>query len=170
MSQPMQSPAEDDQAAAAAVRRHHAELAAGVDQRGEALLHHVEGANLPEAELARQELLTYVRGEVIPHAAAEEQTMYPAAAARPEGGPLITAMLDEHRTLIGLVGELADADSTVRAAATARALATLFASHLAKENDLVLPMLLATPGVSLSALLAGMHELLGGDAAAGSSG
>ena len=34
-------------------------------------------------------------------------------------------------------------------------------SHLAKENDLVLPLLWTTPGVSVAELLGGLHELLG---------
>jgi uncharacterized protein (DUF2249 family) len=40
----------------------------------------------------------------------------------------------------------------------------LFDVHLAKENDLVLPLLLGAPGVSLSDVLTGMHELLGHEA------
>jgi uncharacterized protein (DUF2249 family) len=37
----------------------------------------------------------------------------------------------------------------------------VFDSHLTKENDLVVPLLAATPGVSLHELLGGMHQLLG---------
>jgi uncharacterized protein (DUF2249 family) len=33
--------------------------------------------------------------------------------------------------------------------------------HLAKENDLVLPLLLSAPDASLAEVLTGMHELLG---------
>jgi uncharacterized protein (DUF2249 family) len=37
----------------------------------------------------------------------------------------------------------------------------LFDTHLAKENDLVLPVVAADPAISLAGVLAGMHELLG---------
>src|SRR6266545_162533 len=67
--------------------------------------------------------------------------------------------------LTALVEALAAASSPVRAATAARALAALFAVHLAKENDLVLPLLVTTPGVSVAGVLSGMHDLLG--AAAG---
>jgi uncharacterized protein (DUF2249 family) len=57
----------------------------------------------------------------------------------------------------------------VRAAAAARALLELFQAHLAKENDLVLPLLASASDVSVARLLAGMHELLG-EAPAGPEG
>jgi uncharacterized protein (DUF2249 family) len=147
--------------AARAVVDHHAQLAAGVDQRVDALVRHVDGQYLLKAEDARQDLLGYLRREILPHAKAEEDKLYPPAAALADGRLLVEGMIEEHRTLTVLVTELADAESPVRAAAAARALGTLFAVHLAKENDLVLPLLVATPEVALSQVLAGMHELLG---------
>jgi signal transduction histidine kinase len=70
--------------------------------------------------------------------------------------------LRTHAAIGGLVGELADsASDPVRAAAAARALQAVFEVHLAKENELVVPLLLSTAGVSLARLLAGMHQILG---------
>ena len=163
MSHPTHADSADDRDAAQAVRRHHAQLAAGLDRRTESLLRLVEGQYLVEAEQARRDLLGYLRRELLPHAQAEERTLYEAAAARPGGTPLIRGMLDEHHAIVALVDEVADPGSPVRAAAAGRALAVLFAVHLTKENDLVLPLLVDAPEVSLAALLAGMHELLGGE-------
>jgi uncharacterized protein (DUF2249 family) len=151
----------EDRAAAQAVKRHHAQLAAGLDQRIESLLQLVESQYLLKAEHARQDLLAYLRRELVPHARAEEEVLYPAAAARPGGGPLIEGMIGEHRTITALVDDLANAGSPVRATGAGRALAALFATHLAKENEQLLPLLVAAPDVSLADLLAGMHELLG---------
>lgn len=156
---PDTSTAEDT--AALAVIAHHAQLAAGLNDRVEALRHLVDNDYRIKAEAARQSLLGYLRQEILPHAEAEEQALYPAAAALPEGRLLIEGMLQEHWALTALVTELANASTLVRAAAAARALSALFGTHLAKENDLVLPLLVAAPGVSLAGLLAGMHELLG---------
>jgi hypothetical protein len=50
----------------------------------------------------------------------------------------------------------------VQSEAAARALSALFEAHLAKENDLILPLLLAADDISLAGLLDGMHDLLGG--------
>lgn len=152
-----------DEAAARAVVRHHAQLAAGVRRRVEMLLHLVDSVYLLKAEDARRDLLTYLHGEVLPHAAAEETALYPSAAAIPAGTLLVDGMIAEHAALTALAAELADAGSLVRAAAAARALEAMFATHLAKENDLVLPLLITAPGVSLAEVLAGMHELLGAD-------
>jgi hypothetical protein len=43
----------------------------------------------------------------------------------------------------------------------ASAILALFESHLSKENDLLIPALVANPDVSLADLLSGMHELVG---------
>ncbi len=152
-----------DETAARAVVRHHAQLAAGLHQRVEALLHLVDSVYLLRAQDARQDLLAYLRREVLPHAAAEEAALYPPAAAQPAGSLLVQGMTAEHAALTALVTDLSDTSSLVRAAAAARALDALFATHLAKENDLVLPLLAAVAQVSLAEVLAGMHELLGAD-------
>jgi len=160
---PAVSRATANESTAQAIVSHHAQLSAGLNQRVEALVHYVDSQFLLKAETARQDLLSYLRREILPHAQAEEAALYPPAAALSEGRLLVEGMLDEHRSLTALVTELADAGSLVRAAATARALTALFAVHLTKENDLLLPLLVATPDVSLTRLLAGMHEVLGGE-------
>jgi uncharacterized protein (DUF2249 family)/iron-sulfur cluster repair protein YtfE (RIC family) len=152
----------DDDAAAQAVLAHHAQLSAGLDQRVEALLH-VADTDLVDAGIPRRDLVAYLRRDIVPHALAEEQVLYPPAAAVPEGRLLVAGMVAEHHDLLALVDELAEATSLIRAAAAARALSALFAAHLHKENDLVLPLLLGTEGVALHEVLAGMHELLGAD-------
>src|SRR6266536_1382016 len=129
-----------NETAAEAVVRHHAQLAAGLDQRVEALLYLVDSEYLLKAESARQDLLGYLRREILPHAQAEEAALYPPAAAHPAGRLLVEGMIAEHRALAALVTELSDTRSLVRAAATGRALRALFAAHLTKENDLVLPL------------------------------
>lgn len=164
MAHPTSDVAGRDLAAAAAVRQHHAQLAAELERHTRSLLDLVDGDYLLKAERTRQDLLAFLRQELVPHALAEEGTLYPAAAARPEGKPLVDGMLDEHRAITALVDEVAGSASLIRAAAAARAVSTLFATHLAKENDLVLPMLAGAPDVSLADLLAGMHDLLGADA------
>jgi len=153
---------EADAAAAEAVKNHHAELAGALQVRTEALLASAFREDLASAESTRRDLVYWCRHELVPHAQAEEEVMYPAARATVEGRLLIDAMLDEHVVLVGLVREVADTDDVRRAAASAVALRVLFHTHLTKENDLVLPLLMATSDVSLAQILAGMHQLLGG--------
>jgi hypothetical protein len=158
------SQSERDRAAATAVVDHHRQLAADL-ARHVALLRAAAVGQDPDAAWAqhRQALLNWLRTELLPHAAAEEATLYPAAAHRPEGRLLVDGMLAEHQTITGLVTELEAADTPLDAAAAARALAGVFDVHLTKENDLVLPLLLDTGEVSLAALLDGMHDLLGAE-------
>jgi uncharacterized protein (DUF2249 family) len=152
-----------DAAAVEAVKEHHAHLAGALTARVEALVSAAAEGRLVDAEAARQALVEWCRHDLVPHASAEEQALYPAAHRNPEGRLLVDGMLGEHRVITGLVDGVATGADPVRAAATGKALLVLFESHLEKENELVLPLLSADPDVAVAELLAGMHELLGAD-------
>ena len=101
-------------------------------------------------------LQEFLAGEVLPHAEAEERTLYRAAASQARGGQLVTTMVAEHRRLAELAERLHVGADAAAAATTAEWIATLFAGHVAKENDLLLPALIDS-GVDLAPLLAGLH-------------
>ncbi len=150
-----------DAEAAEAVRTHHAQMAGRLHILTEAVVSAAVRADRAGFEEARTTLVAWAERELVPHAMAEEAAMYPAAQAQPEGRLLVDGMLAEHAVITGLVQQVAEATDPVRMAAAATAVRVTFDAHLAKENDLVLPLLLATPGVSVAGLLGGMHELLG---------
>ncbi|MEH0843324.1 DUF2249 domain-containing protein [Micromonospora sp. CPCC 205711] len=150
-----------DQQAAQAVVRHHAQLAADLDRHVGEVLDAADRGDAAGALRHRDELLGWLRDELLPHAHAEEGSLYAAAGERTEAALLVRGMLDEHQAITGLVAELETGNRPVRLAATARALAALFAVHLAKENDLIVPVLVDAADVSLATLLEGMHDLLG---------
>ena len=102
-------------------------------------------------------LREYLTGEILPHAQAEERTLYPAAATHARGSELVLALTAEHRELAYLAGRLQPGADGTEAATVAEWIATLFAGHVAKENDLLLPALTGS-GADLAALLADMHE------------
>ncbi len=156
---------EADARAAEAVEQHHAQMAGTLAVRVEALLGAAAVGEQERAATARGELAAWCERELVPHALAEEKTMYPAAQAKPEGRLLVDGMLAEHKVIVGLVEAVAGSADVVRAAAAAKALQVMFDSHLAKENELVLPLLVSAPDVSVAELLGGMHELLGGEGA-----
>lgn len=89
--------------------------------------------------------------------------MYLAAGKMPQARLLVEAMLVEHQRIIDLVDGLRTTSEPVAAAGLARALRELFEAHLAKKNDQILPLLVASPDVSVAELLGGIHELLGGE-------
>lgn len=154
---------EADARAADAVRAHHAELAGALALRVEALV--AAATTGRDVDEQRARLVEWCETELLPHAGAEEQAMYPVAQGMPEGRLLIDGMLAEHQVITGLVAALRTAVDPVRATGAAQALRTMFESHLAKEDDLVMPLLVAAPDVSVAQLLGGMHELLGGHGA-----
>ena len=159
--QSVQTRLDRDRAAAAAVEHHHAALARALAGLVSSLVD-VARAAPPAAGADRLPLVRWCREELLPHALAEESTLYDAAAARPEGRLLVEAMLAEHRAILALVDNLESVTEPVEAAALGRALQAVFEVHLAKENDQVLPLLVGDPSVSVADLLGGMHELLGG--------
>ncbi len=140
-----------------AMLAHHAALAEGVARRVAALRTVAGGQDHYEAAAA--ELVAYLAKEVLPHAMAEERTLYQAAAAKEDLAGTVAGMIDEHRELASLVERLATASAGTAAAAEAGAIGALFATHVAKENELVLPPLAADTGVDLPGLLIQMHRL-----------
>lgn len=153
---------EADASAVTAIEEHHAEMSGALAVAVDAVVSAAAAGDAAAARAARDGLSRWCTDELLPHAGAEEKTLYPAAHALERGRLLIDAMLAEHVVLTGLTTELGAAGEPVRAAAAARALQALFTSHLQKENELLLPLLTAAPDVSLAGLLAGMHELVGG--------
>lgn len=164
------SQSEADRHAAGNVVDHHTQLAATLADHVARLRGAATGDDLQNLWRERQALVDWLHAELVPHAAAEEAALYPAAAAQPGGRLLVDGMLAEHQSITALVAELEAAGTAVDAAAAAHALAAVFAVHLAKENDLILPLLLDSEQVSLAALLDGMHEVLGAEESSGGCG
>ena len=151
-----------DAEAVEAVKNHHAQLAGALAVRVEALVDAAAAGDLQGAAAASDALVLWCDAELIPHALAEEQAMYPRAHEDPRARLLVDAMLAEHHDLVALVEAVRQATGPVRAAANAQALRSLFDSHLVKENEQILPLLAESGEVSLAGILEGMHELLGG--------
>jgi iron-sulfur cluster repair protein YtfE (RIC family) len=147
-----------DAEAAVAIREHHVELQDALRERVVALRHAVQAGQAHGP--AQRAVLAFLDTELLPHAAAEERSIYPAGD-RGLTAMLVQAMLEEHRNLIAHVAGLRDSAEAMEAVGSASAIQALFESHLSKENDLLLPALVADPSVSLGALLGGMHEILG---------
>ena len=151
-----------DAQAVEAVKNHHAQLAGALAVQVEALIDATERQDPASAAAAADALVRWCDAELIPHALAEEQAMYPKAHEDPRARLLVDAMLAEHKELVALVETVRRAPGPVRAAVNAQALRSLFDSHLVKENEQILPLLAESSEVSLAAILGGMHELLGG--------
>jgi uncharacterized protein (DUF2249 family)/iron-sulfur cluster repair protein YtfE (RIC family) len=140
-----------------AMLAHHRTLEDQVARRV-ATVREAGGSNRPN-EAAVAELVAYVAEEVLPHAMAEEHSIYQAAGGLPDLAGTVAEMIAEHRQLMASVEALATSQSPADAADLAGSIGALFATHVAKENDLLLPPLQADDTVSLSELLVQMHRL-----------
>ena len=118
---------------------HHAVLRRGLERRSGVLCEAVE--NGVPFERMMMTLREYITGEILSHAQAEERTLYPAAATLTGGSELVSTLTDQHRELAYLAGRLQPGTDGTEAATVAEWITTLFAGHVAKVNDLLLPAL-----------------------------
>jgi hypothetical protein len=138
---------------AAAIRTHHAAMVADLDRLTAALRDAV-----PEAEPeAYDRLAEWFETVLVPHADEEEATTYRAAAELPEGALLIEAMVREHVLIKRLVALFSERDG-VAAATYGRAAYETFESYQRKENEVILPLLLGAPQVSLADVAGHGHD------------
>ena len=137
------------------IMHHHAVLRRGLERRTGTLCEAADSGVPLERPLTA--LREYIASEILPHANAEERTLYRAAATQARGSELVSALIAEHQALTYLAGWLQPGADSHDAATAAERIATLFAGHVAKENDLLLPALTGS-GADLAALLADMHH------------
>lgn len=142
-----------DAALAEEIRTHHASMVAELGS----LTGRLEAATDDEKAQAREALGTWFHDVLVPHADEEEETTYRAAADLPEGRLLIEAMLREHVLIKRLVGYFESAQDPAVAAAFARAAHEAFDSHQGKENDVILPLLVESPSVTLADVMGHAH-------------
>jgi hypothetical protein len=138
-----------------AITAHHHELQSALTARVDAIVTAARSGH-PHAG-AVSDLRELLDHDVVPHARAEEDVLY-AAATSDALAPLVTGMVFEHETLLGLADRLAAVTTPVDAAATAGAIDAVFVGHVRRENDLLLPALAADPDVDLPALLPVMEQ------------
>src|SRR5690606_22692938 len=144
---------EADARAAEAVEQHHAEMAGALELKAEALVAAARAGSSDAFLAAKDALVTWSRGELVPHALAEEETPSSAASTMVEARLLVQAMLAEHVEIVSLVDDLDRAVDVAAALGAAGALRRIFLVHLGKENDQLLPLLVADPGTSVADLL-----------------
>jgi uncharacterized protein (DUF2249 family) len=142
----------------ATIRAHHDRLGRTMSDHALTIGHSIDRLASPMPR--REMLVDFCAQEVLPHAMAEEETLYRVAGDLPRTRLLVQAMHAEHLTLRELAGDLATAGTQGEIIGLAAALNAIFQAHLDKENEILLPALIDA-GVDLAALLDGMHEILG---------
>jgi iron-sulfur cluster repair protein YtfE (RIC family) len=146
-----------------AIVARHAELRATLEHWAGVLAAAADG-HAPGGERVRpvRNLLHAVlTDDVLPHARAEERTLYRAVGRDPAASLLTRALIGDHRDLASWAGRLGEPALPAAAAAEAAAISALFASHVTKEDSLLVPALQRC-GADLAALVAREPLLTGG--------
>ncbi len=140
-----------------AMLAHHASLIEEVNFRVQVIRNKV--ANQEPEGSSVSDLVNYMNSDVVPHAIAEEHTIYLAASDKLGLSKMIGQMVSEHQELIGEISALREALTPSEAVERSEQLALLFSEHVKKENDLILPQLFDSRNVDLTLVLGEMHEL-----------
>lgn len=158
-----------DTAALDAIAARNAAMVGTVIAHATALLDASAAGSLEGASSARRDLVLYCRGEVLPGAIAEEDTIYAAARELPETRALADVMIADHRAMAELIDDLAGATTPLGASAAGHALRVLVELHVEKSGEFVYPLLAASGAVSLADALT-RYTALADELAAASSG
>ncbi len=137
-----------------AIVAHHAILVGEVTRLTKLMVDNGE----PE-ELAKADLIHYLGSEVVPHAIAEELSIYEAATRDLGLTELIEQMTQEHKTLVDELAQLKSSSTEAEAKEHANRFLSLFSDHVARENELILPGLRDSASVDLAETLGEMHKL-----------
>ena len=143
----------DDAAVAEELRAHHAIMIADLDRLTAGFLDAAVAGG--DTAPAKHELEHWIADALVPHAEEEEATTYRACRDLTEGRLLIESMLAEHVLIRKTAEAVSAADDSLVAAAYGRVLFDIFDSHQRKENDIILPLLVASDQVSLAQVMAG---------------
>ncbi len=144
-----------NQEVAQAMYGHHAIM---VNQLQD-LTHKVETAEIGW-ESARDQVVAYLVEEVLPHAVAEESTIYRVGTEFESLKKLIESMLFEHTVIRRLTDSLRASVLRSQALSLAASAAKLFEVHAEKENRFIIATLEPREDVNLGAVLGDMHQLL----------
>lgn len=141
----------------AAIARHHASMV----QDLKILATTVMEADGADRERARHDLIAYIDAELLPHAKAEESTLYARGGKDAALTTLVASMIREHDVLRSLRNDLAGHPTRTTLMLDTGAFTGLFETHATKENEFLIPGLLAA-GVDIGALLGSLREELTG--------
>ncbi|WP_050348224.1 hemerythrin domain-containing protein [Arsenicicoccus sp. oral taxon 190] len=142
----MTTVAEQDTTTAPGLREDNHALLATVESTVGALIGAIGQADAQAFGQAHADLATWCQFELIPSAVAKEQVLYPLAAGVAESSLLVQALVADHRVVAALVDAVNAAQDAAQLAGDAQALRVLLRAHLAKEDQLLLPVLQQQPG------------------------
>ncbi len=142
---------------ASAMRSHHATMAEEFRTRMLALV-----APQNDWVHARDHVVEYLTTEVLPHAQAEEATIYAVARTEASLSTLVQSMIWEHRVIGELTETLKVSETRDDALIVSAQAAKLFGVHAEKENRFIIAPLEPRADIDLDSVLSAMRTALTG--------
>ncbi len=147
-----------DSAAIDAIRRHGSALAQRLTELAAAVSEAVDDGDDGQTEALA--LFGWYRGDLLPQFKATEAALYARGRERETTALLVQALTADHDQLKDLFETLDSVSAPGEAAAAAGGARALYAAHLTRQNELLLPAL-AKAGVAIAGLLDDRPELAG---------
>lgn len=144
---------EEDAAAVQAAVEHHAEMSGNLQSLVESTLVAARGSDIAAVSLARDRLVDWCQRQLLPYVLDTEGGLHAEAARIDEGRLLATSLIGENARIVDIVEEIDGGQDAVAIASAARALWEVVHLHLGKESELLLPLLVRTPGLTVARLL-----------------
>ena len=116
------------------------------------------GASGQEFDLAYRDGVAYIGETVLPHLLVADELLYPAARASAPTKLLAEATLAGTSAIAEQGGRLEHATERPRAIAATESVRALVQARFAAEDDVLLPALAASPGVSLAEIVREMSQ------------
>lgn len=147
-----------NQETAIKMRQHHAAMVAQLRTLNDQLQNRSgQGDDIAQT---RSAIIEFATNELLPHAAAEELTIYRAAQNADGFLVFVRSMVDEHKILREIIDALKISTTNAAVISFSGALTELFAWHAEKENRFIIDDFARRDTIDLSAILATMHEKL----------
>ncbi|MEX2548985.1 MAG: DUF2249 domain-containing protein [Nitriliruptoraceae bacterium] len=143
----------DDAAALDQLEQRHAELTGSLETLVRTLLAAIAGSGDVSLQAARDDLVSWCRDTLEVHLHLQETIVHPAARQVERLEPLLRSLSHEQGLISQLIVRISRGTGPAALAAEAGALRTVVTAHLAKEQELVLPVLAADAEVSLADLV-----------------
>lgn len=135
----------------------HAEMAGSLKMLVGETLDAARGSDIAALSLARDRLVEWCRSALLPHVHFLADALNPAVAGRDAGRWVVKAMADEPMVLDDLVLEVDEAPDAIAVAVGARALWEVASAHLVRTDDVLVPLVVETPGAAVASLVEGLR-------------
>ena len=117
------------------------------------------GSDIAAVSLAKDRLVEWGRDQVLPHVRSLAAALHPVAAGNDDGRWVVKLLAEDALLVDDLLTEIEEAPDAVAVATAARALWEVLSAHLARTDDVLVPLVVQARGTDLAALVEQVRDV-----------